>query len=106
MLTNHWSFPVTNDWDTQATNTWGPPGNLPVSWWATLPLLHRINSEDRRPDGFIWCKADIQGIYLTYLIVEEVSKTIKIINSRDVHCILYKALIQTIEIINSMDVSV
>ena len=38
------------------------------------------------------------GIYLAYLIVEEVSKTIEIINSR---MYLYKAVVQTIEIINS-----
>ena len=46
--------------------------------------LSQINPEDRRPEGFIWLKPDIRGIYLTYLIVEEVSKTIEIINSRDV----------------------
>ena len=34
--------------------------------------------------GCIWLEADVRGIYPTYLIVEEVSKTIEIINSRDV----------------------
>ena len=47
--------------------------------------MYRINTENR---GFkpvcIWLEADVRGIYLTYLIVEEVSKTIEIINSRDV----------------------
>ena len=32
----------------------------------------------------LWLEADVRGIYPTYLIVEEVSKTIEIINSRDV----------------------
>ena len=29
----------------------------------------------------LWLEADVRGIYPTYLIVEEVSKTIEIINS-------------------------
>ena len=46
--------------------------------------------------GFIWCKADVRGIYLTYLIVEEVSKIIQNINSRDIYIYLYKSLVQGI----------
>ena len=40
---------------------------------------YRINTEN---GGFNWLEADVRGIYPTYLIVEEVSKTIEIINSR------------------------
>ena len=41
-------------------------------------------SSQIHPEGCIWLEADVRGIYPTYLIVEEVSKTIEIINSRDV----------------------
>ena len=62
--------------------------------------MYRINTENggfkpdtsrgaAGPEGCIWLEADVQGIYPTYLIVEEVSKTIEIINSRD---ILYTSL--------------
>ena len=53
-----------------------------------MEALSQINPEGRK------------GIYLTYLIVEEVSKTIEIIDSR---IYLYKALVKTIEIINSSE---
>ena len=33
-----------------------------------------------QPDTWIWLEADVRGIYPTYLIVEEVPKTIEIIN--------------------------
>ena len=47
--------------------------------------MYRINTENGgfKPDTCIWLEADVRGIYPTYLIVE-VSKTIEIINSRDV----------------------
>ena len=48
--------------------------------------MYGINTENRgrMSRGFIWRKADVRGIYPTYLIVEEVSKIIQNINSRDV----------------------
>ena len=58
--------------------------------------LSQINLEGRRPEGFIWLKHDIQGIYLTYLIVEEVSITIEIINSRDVSVYILEFIISIV----------
>ena len=58
--------------------------------------MYRINTENggfkpdtspgaAGPEGCIWLEADVRGIYPTYLIeLEDVSKTIEIINSRDV----------------------
>ena len=57
--------------------------------------MYRINAENggfkpdtsrgaADPEGCIWLETDVRGIYPTYLIVEEVSKSIEIINSRDV----------------------
>ena len=43
---------------------------------------YRINTENGGFKLCIWLEADVRGIYPTYLIVEEVSKTIEIINSR------------------------
>ena len=49
-----------------------------------MGVMYRINTENGgfKPDEarYIWLEADIRGIYPTYLIVEEVSKTIEIIN--------------------------
>ena len=49
--------------------------------------MYRINTEG--PQGCIWLEVDVRGIDPAedpaYLIVEEVSKTIEIINSRDVY---------------------
>ena len=58
--------------------------------------MYRINTQNGgfKPDtsrgaagheGCIWLEADVRGIYPTYLIVEEVSKTIEIIKSWDVY---------------------
>ena len=48
--------------------------------------MYRINTENGgfKPDTCTWLEADVRGIYPTYLIVEEVSKTVEIINPRDV----------------------
>ena len=45
--------------------------------------MYRINTSNvgLKPDTCIWLQADVRGIYPTYLIVQEVSKTIEIINS-------------------------
>ena len=53
--------------------------------------MYRINTENGgfSPEGCIWLEADVRGIYPTYLIVEEVSNTIEIINSRDVYVYIY-----------------
>ena len=54
--------------------------------------MYKINTENGgfKPDTWlgadvrgIFFEADVRSIYSTYLIVEEVSKTIEIINSRD-----------------------
>ena len=47
--------------------------------------MYRINTENGGFKPEIWLEAKVRGSYPTYLIVEEVSKTIEIINSRDVY---------------------
>ena len=57
---------------------------LHASVFFVLPrFMYRIDTSNvgftaAGPEGFIWRKADVRSIYPTYLIVEEVSKTIKI----------------------------
>ena len=57
-----------NTWKEQRKPTWSC-------------FKYRINNENG--------EVDVRGIYPTYLIVEEVSKTIEIINSRDVSVYIY-----------------
>ena len=63
---------------------------------SLLANKYRINTENGgfKPDtGCIWLEADVRGIYLTYFIVEEVSKTIEIINSRNVSVYILEFII-------------
>ena len=69
---------------------------------------YRINTENggfkpdtsrgaANPEGCIWFEADVRGIYPAYLIVhEEVSKTIKMINSRDVYVYIFEFIISIV----------
>ena len=78
------------------------------SWVDVTSVTFKSKNEDNIFDrqGILQFFLEVSKDYkheIGTLIVEEVSKTIEIINSR---MYLYKALVQTIEIINSRDVSV